>query len=75
MAFREGGLRVRFADVVEYVAATVGVEVAAVVRAVALDAKGVGWWGGGVGVWVIDVAGEERGWQCLWDSRDIVGRG
>lgn len=70
--FRECGLRVRFADVVEYVAAAAGAEVAAVARAVALDAEDVG---GGVAGWVGDVAGEEWGRECLWEWRGIVERG
>ena len=42
MAFRECGLLVRFPDEVEYVEATAGIEVAAVVDAVALNAEVVG---------------------------------
>ena len=61
MTFRKCGLRVRFSDVAEYVKAAVGAEVAAVVRAVALDTEDVGGWGSNVG----DVGGEEGGWGCL----------
>lgn len=60
MTFRECGLIVGLCNVVEYAAAAVGAEVAAVVGAVALDAEDVGGWGGGGGGGG-DVAGEEGG--------------